>query len=60
MINQHFKIINVDQLTQRGIWNTGVIVANNGPLYAHVDIPLHCISDKFDVILMDKAKDISK
>ena len=48
------------------------MVADNGPLYAYVDIPLkksavssynsnlqheqclHCISDQFDVILMDK------
>ena len=66
-------------------WDTGVMVADNGPLYTYVDIPqrkstvssynsylqhyqcLHCISDQFDVILMDqkicfsfKNKDISK
>ena len=54
------------------------MVADNGPLYAYVDIPfeknqpfpativiyninkcLHCISDQFDVFLMDKNKNIS-
>ena len=52
------------------------MVADNGPLYAYVDIPLklfppativiyninnvYTIFDQFDVILMEKNKDISK
>ena len=47
------------------------MVSDSGPLYAYEDIPLkkksvssynihlHCISDQFDIILMDKKKGFS-
>jgi hypothetical protein len=37
MINYPFKIINLAKLTQCAIGT--VMVADNGPLYAYVDIP---------------------